>query len=101
MKPKFTDQKFERSPLSEIEKEVVKPKLSFTDFVRHEAFSWRDPASQEWAKGFLGGIIENDTHFGDCTKVPCSCYLCTLQNLLDDYQKYFFDYDNWVKDNFA
>lgn len=79
----------------------LKPKLSFTEFVRHEAFSWRDPASQEWAKRFLGGIIENDTHFGDCTKAPCSCYLCTLQNLLDDYQKYFFDYDNWVKDNFG
>ena len=78
-----------------------KPKLSFTDFIRYEAFSWSDPASEEWAKRFLSGIVENDIHFGDCTSHACSCYLCTLHNLLDDYQKYTFHYEEWVKDNFG
>ena len=29
-------------------------------------------------------------HDGDCTDMPYSCSLCTLEDLLKDYRKYFF-----------
>ena len=32
-------------------------------------------------------------HLGDCTKHPCSCGLCSLETLLSEYRKYYFEED--------
>ena len=45
----------------------------------------------EWSDKFITGLAKEDKHGGDCTKMPCSCSLCTLESLLSDYREYFFN----------
>jgi hypothetical protein len=81
---------------------MIQPKLSFFHFVRHAAYSFDDPASIEWTDSFLKRILERDlVHGGDCTKQSHACDLCVIETLLNDYHHYYFQYEQWKKDNFG
>jgi len=46
-----------------------------------------------WATRFVSdpdNWKENPVHSGDCTNVPCSCYLCAMERMLTEYRQYFF-----------
>jgi hypothetical protein len=63
-----------------------KDKLTFVEFVAKDSEN-----SIEWVENYIGSFLKNGKiHDGDCVKNPCVCYLCTIQNLLEDYEKYFF-----------
>jgi hypothetical protein len=37
---------------------------------------------------FVETITKYDSHMGDCCRVPCTCSLCWLGDMLNEYLKY-------------
>lgn len=77
--------------------------LTFREFVAASQFG-DDPEKIDkkehlnWAFNFLNELIKSDYHYGDCTKQPTPCDLCTLEMLLSDYYQYRFNYNEWLKE---
>lgn len=67
----------------------MKNKMDLAQFIA----SMPDSGTPEhWYKNLSLMFEENGfTHHGDCTKLPCTCNLCFLEGILEDYRKYFFN----------
>lgn len=75
-------------------------KYTFVEFIAaldSDDFDNIDDSWLEWAKGFVGHFNSpnSSVHYGDCTRAPISCYLCTMEALLRDYREYYFNEEEW------
>jgi len=77
-------------------------KYTFIEFIaacESDNFDNIDESWIHWAKQFVSHL-NSDTaniHLGDCTKMPISCYLCNIENLLKNYREYYFNEIEWRK----
>lgn len=56
---------------------------------------WADHWATHLPEMLQGSNVES--HHGDCTKAPCSCMLCMLEQWLREYREYFFDQGDTVE----
>jgi hypothetical protein len=83
---------------------MVMSKYTFIQFVaalESDDFDKIDETWLPWAKEFVSYLNSDNVniHDGDCTKKPFSCYLCVVENLLSDYREYYFNEEEWRKNN--
>lgn len=79
-------------------------KYTFVQFVaalESKDFDDIEPGWLNWAEGLIDKYPKmlNEVHHGDCTKSAISCNLCVLESLLEDYRNYFFNEEEWRKEN--
>jgi hypothetical protein len=79
-------------------------KYTFVEFVaawESDDFDDIEPSWLRWAEHLIEnyGKLLNAHHLGDCTKTPISCNLCVLESLLTDYREYYFNEEEWRKNN--
>jgi hypothetical protein len=77
-------------------KKQLEPNLSFYEFVRWYANEFEEQASREWTNNWFEQLPKM-IHDGDCTHNPYTCDLCVLEDMLDSYSEYTFDYENFKK----
>lgn len=74
----------------------MKDRYTFEEFIaakEGEDFNVIEPANLEWAKkickemGNVGSLV----HEGDCTSLPITCLLCTYEEWLNDYRRYYLN----------
>jgi len=81
-------------------------KYTFVEFVaalESKDFDKIDEAWLAWANKFMNDqkeVFKTGIHDGDCTKQPFTCHLCCIEQLLKDYRHYYFQEEQWRKDNF-
>lgn len=68
----------------------------YKDQFPHFNFDNPDPS---WIDHFNKEESLNLVHLGDCTKFPSACFLCGLEDDLRDYRHYYFNEEQWRKDN--
>jgi hypothetical protein len=82
-----------------------RPKYKFNEFLaamESDDFDIIEESWLEWANKFISSIpnvLMTDYHGGDCTKMPAPCPICVYETLLTDYREYYFDEENWRKEN--
>lgn len=78
-------------------------KLTFIEFFaacQTTDFNNIQPIYLEYATKFINNLFLNQNiHHGDCTKQCETCYLCLLEEYLKDYNDYFFNEEQWRKEN--
>jgi len=80
-------------------------KYTFVEFMAACEGDDFDSPSQDnidWAEQFVDAfpkIMKTEVHFGDCTNHAVSCNICIFETLLRDYRKYYFNEEEWRKEN--
>jgi hypothetical protein len=79
-------------------------KYNFVEFIAaldSKDFDDIEPSWLKWAEELVEDYprLLNAGHHGDCTKSAISCNLCVLESLLTDYRKYYFNEEEWRKEN--
>lgn len=79
-------------------------KYTFVEFIAAldcDDFDVLEDSWVKWAEQFVTHLNSPDSnyHHGDCTKQPVSCYLCVMETLLKDYREYYFNEEEWRKEN--
>lgn len=80
-------------------------KYTFVEFVaalESKDFDKIDEAWLVWANKFMNDqkeVFKKCIHAGDCTKQSHTCGLCLIETLLADYKRYYFQEEQWRKDN--
>ena len=71
-------------------------KMNFVEFIAWQESEDDNTINEDWLQHWYSIVKEFlvsdsiEKHFGDCTKNPCPCQLCTLETLLKEYKEYYF-----------
>lgn len=80
-------------------------KYTFAEFIGAiEADDFDNPTQDylDWGSNFVDAfpqVMKNEVHFGDCTNQAVTCNICIYETLLKDYYKYYFNEEEWRKEN--
>jgi hypothetical protein len=80
--------------------------MNFREFIaRSESkdFDNPDEIGYKFADHFLEAMktIGSEVHCGDCIKQPCSCFLCVMSVLIDEFREYTIDPKKYMIENYG
>lgn len=76
-------------------------KLTLSEYISlyDSKTGWVDEMWKNHWEKYLPQLVQgNLIHAGDCTKIACTCSLCFLESMLEEYRKYYFDQDHELKE---